>query len=144
MTSEFALISCVVLVAQGDLAEPTPMNLAQLQQAFSWDFDAPIDVQTVADGLQVSFGIGGNIAVLIGKSVVLVVDDQFSELIAKVNHAIAELRGGAVNLAINAHRHFDHAGGNKELSPAGTWIVCNVHAVEMMPKNNIINLVIAM
>ncbi len=129
--------------AQDVTSDETAMNLEQLQEAFSWDFDTPIEVQTVADGLHVFFGIGGNIAVSIGKSGVLVVDDQFPEMIPKVNDAIAELGGGAIDFAINTHWHFDHADGNKALGPAGSWIVAHEHSAEMMAKDNIINLVIA-
>ena len=143
ITSVFALLTNVALVAQDTTTDEAVMNLEQLQEAFSWNFDTPIEVQTVADGLHVLFGIGGNIAVSIGESGVLVVDDQFPEMIPKVNQAIAELGGGAIDFAINTHWHFDHADGNKALGPAGSWIVAHEHSAEMMAKDNIINLVIA-
>ncbi len=133
----------VVGVAQEPTSDETVMDLEQLSQAFSWNFDTPIEVETVADGLHVFFGIGGNIAVSIGESGVLVVDDQFPEMIPKVNEAIEELGGGPVDFAINTHWHFDHADGNKALGPAGSWIVAHEHSAEMMAKDNIINLVIA-
>ena len=141
--SVFTLLLCIASIAQDTTTDETAMNLEQLQEAFSWDFDTPIEVQTVADGLHVFFGIGGNIAVSIGESGVLVVDDQFPEMIPKVNDAIAELGGGAIDFAINTHWHFDHADGNKALGPAGSWIVAHEHSAEMMAKDNIINLVIA-
>ena len=129
--------------AQEDQKADDPWDLQQLQEAFSWDFESEIEVETVADGLHVFFGIGGNIAVSIGENGVLVVDDQFPEMIPKVNDAIASLGGGAVDFAINTHWHFDHADGNKALGPAGSWIVAHEHSAEMMAKDNIINLVIA-
>ena len=142
-----AVVVCLVVslagVAQESPSDDSAMNLEQLMEAFSWDFDVPIEVETVADGLHVFFGIGGNIAVSIGESGVLVVDDQFPEMIPKVNDAIAELGGGDIDFAINTHWHFDHADGNKALGPAGSWIVAHEHSAEMMAKDNIINLVIA-
>lgn len=137
------LFIAVVGLAQELPSDETVMDLEQLSEAFSWDFDTPIEVETVADGLHVFFGIGGNIAVSIGESGVLVVDDQFPEMIPKVNDAIAELGGGEIDFAINTHWHFDHADGNKALGPAGSWIVAHEHSAEMMAKDNIINLVIA-
>ena len=141
--SALILLVCAGAVAQDATSDESAMNLEQLQEAFSWDFDTPIEVQTVADGLHVFFGIGGNIAVSIGESGVLVVDDQFPEMIPKVNDAISELGGGAIDFAINTHWHFDHADGNKALGPSGSWIVAHEHSAEMMAKDNIINLVIA-
>ena len=142
-----AVVVCLFVsfagVAQESPSDDSAMNLEQLMEAFSWDFDVPIEVETVADGLHVFFGIGGNIAVSIGESGVLVVDDQFPEMIPKVNDAIAELGGGAIDFAINTHWHFDHADGNKALGPTGSWIVAHEHSAEMMAKDNIINLVIA-
>lgn len=118
-------------------------SLEDLAEAFFWDFNTPIRTETVAEGLYVLFGVGGNIVVSIGESGVLVVDDQFPEMIAKVNEAIAEVGGGAVDFAINTHWHFDHADGNKALGPTGTWIVAHEHSAEMMGKDNIVNLIMA-
>ena len=136
-----SLFVSIAGVAQEATSDETVMDLEQLSEAFSWDFDTPIEVETVADGLHVLFGIGGNIAVSIGDSGVLVVDDQFPEMIPKINDAIAELGGGEIDFAINTHWHFDHADGNKALGPAGSWIVAHEHSAAMMAKDNIINLV---
>ena len=138
-----SLVIGTVGSAQEMPSDETVMDLEQLSEAFSWDFDTPIEVETIADGLHVFFGIGGNIAVSIGESGVLVVDDQFPEMVPKINDAIAELGGGEIDFAINTHWHFDHADGNKALGPAGSWIVAHEHSAEMMAKDNIINLVIA-
>ena len=120
-----------------------PMNLEQLSEAFNWSFDTPIETETVAEGLLVLFGVGGNIAVSIGEDGVMVVDDQFPEMIPKVNEAIRQHGGGAVDFAVNTHWHFDHADGNKALGPAGTWIVAHENSTAMMAEDNVINLVIA-
>ena len=129
--------------AQDAAADDEPMTLEQLKTAFNWDFDVPVQTTTVADGLHVLFGVGGNIAVSIGDDGVMIVDDQFPEMVPKVNDAIAELGGGAVDFVVNTHWHFDHADGNKALGPAGSWIVAHEHSAEMMAKDNIINLVMA-
>ena len=53
------------------------------------------------------FGVGGNIAVSIGDDGVLIVDDQFPQVMDKVQAAISKAGGGAVDYAVNTHWHFD-------------------------------------
>ena len=118
------------------------MTLDELLGAFGWDFDSTeIRAEQHGDGLYVLFGLGGNIAVSIGDDGVLIVDDQFPQLIPKIQARIAELGGGAVDFAINTHWHFDHADGNLALGPQGTWLVAQANSRRMMTDARIINLV---
>ena len=120
------------------------MTLDDLLAQFGWDFEAAeIRTEKVADGLYVLFGIGGNIGVSIGEDGVLIVDDQFPEMIPKVNAAIEALGGGAVDYAVNTHWHFDHAEGNLALGPAGTKIVAHQNAREDMARGGVINMVVS-
>lgn len=120
------------------------MTLDQLLARFGWSFEAAqIRTEKVADGLYVLFGIGGNIGVSIGDDGVLIVDNQFPEMIPKVNAAIEALGGGAVDYAVNTHWHFDHAEGNLALGPAGTKIVAHQNARDDMAKGGVINMVAA-
>ena len=73
----------------------------------------------------------------------LIVDDQFPELIPKVRAAIRELGGGDIDFAINTHWHFDHAQGNLALGAADTWLVSHANSRQMMTKSNLIDLVVA-
>ena len=124
-------------------ASDEPLNLEQLLAQFNWDFDAAeITTEQVGEGLYVLFGIGGNIAVSVGEQGVLVVDDMFPEVIAKVEAAIKEIGGDGIDFAINTHWHFDHAEGNLALGPAGTWIAAHANSASMMAKENILNMVI--
>ncbi len=124
--------------ADGDEA----MNLDELMAAFQWDFDtAEVRTEKVADGLYVLFGIGGNIGVSVGPQGVLIVDDQFPEMIPKVGDAIRAVGGGAVDFAINTHWHFDHAEGNLALGPGGTWLVSQANSREKMLGDHDIDLV---
>jgi cyclase len=112
--------------------------------AFGWDMEgAEITIEKVADGLYVLFGLGGNIAVTIGDDGVLIVDDQFPQLMPKIKTAINELGGADVDFAINTHWHFDHAEGNLVLGPAGTTLVSHANSREMMQGDHVINLVVA-
>ncbi len=132
------------------LAAPAPApaqeitDLDELLARFGWDLaSAEIREETLADGLHVLFGVGGNIAVSIGEDGVLIVDDQFPALIPKVNAAIERLGGGPIEFAINTHWHFDHAEGNLALGPAGTRLVAHSHSGEMMRSGGPVNLVVA-
>ena len=120
------------------------MTLDELLAGFGWDFEtAEIMTEKVTDNLYVLFGIGGNIGVSIGEDGVLIVDDQFPEMIPKVNAAIEALGGGSIDYAVNTHWHFDHAEGNLALGPAGAKIVAHANAREDMAKGGIINMVAA-
>ena len=140
-----AVALCAFAWAQEEEAPASdePLNLEQLLVQFNWDFDAAeITTEQVGEGLYVLFGIGGNIAVSVGEQGVLVVDDMFPEVIAKVEAAIKEIGGDGIDFAINTHWHFDHAEGNLALGPAGTWIAAHANSAAMMAKENILNMVI--
>lgn len=101
-----------------------------------------IVTEQVGDDLFVLFGEGGNILVSIGEQGVLMVDDQFPEMVPKYRAAIAELGGGQdIAFVINTHWHFDHADANEVLGPQGTWFVSQENARQMMMQHNIVNVV---
>ena len=118
------------------------MNLDELMDAFGWDLSTmEITTEKVTDHFYVLFGAGGNIGVSIGSQGVMIVDDQFPELMPKIGDAIREIGGGAVDFAINTHWHFDHAEGNLALGPGGTWLVSQANSREKMLGDHVINLV---
>ena len=120
------------------------LELEQLAQAFGWDLEgAEIETQKVAEGLYVLFGVGGNIAVSIGKDGVLIVDDQLPQVIDKIEAAIAKVGGEGVDYAVNTHWHFDHAEGNNVLGPNGTTIIAHSNARAGMAKGGLVNMVVA-
>jgi glyoxylase-like metal-dependent hydrolase (beta-lactamase superfamily II) len=119
-------------------AAPAFAQLANLEEALR---TTPITALELAENFHVLFGVGGNILVSIGENGVLIVDDQFPQMVPKYKAKIGELGGGAIDFAINTHWHFDHADGNQVLGPEGTWLVAHANSREMMTKNNVINLV---
>jgi glyoxylase-like metal-dependent hydrolase (beta-lactamase superfamily II) len=114
---------------------------AQLQNLDEQLRTTPIRAEKIADDFYVLFGVGGNIALSLGEQGVLIVDDQFPQMVPKYKATIAELGGGAIDFAINTHWHFDHADGNQVLGPDGTWLVSQENSRQMMMKDNVINLV---
>ena len=136
------LIGSPVFVKADD--HENTLNMEQLAQTFGWDLEgAEIQSQKVADGLYVLFGIGGNIAVSIGEDGVLIVDDQFPQVMDKIEAVISKIGGAKIDYAINTHWHFDHAEGNNALGPKGTTIVAHANARADMQQGGIVNMVIA-
>lgn len=138
------VLTCVTAFAHGhgNNAAPEPLDLDQLLETVGWDFaTAEITTQKISEDFYVLFGIGGNIGVSIGADGVLVVDDQFPQMIPKIRQAIAALGGDSINFAVNTHWHFDHAEGNLSLGAENTWLVAQENSREMMKSDHIINLV---
>ena len=141
-----SFVSGLALPAIADEVEAPSetLGLGELLATFGWDLEsAEIRSQKLAEGFYVLFGLGGNIAVSIGESGTLIVDDQFPELMPKIKTVLSELGSEGVDFAINTHWHFDHAEGNLALGPAGTWIVSQANSRERMETSNIINLTVA-
>lgn len=147
----FAVIYCLALavfseslVAHDTEVTPEPMTIDEATKAFNWDLEgAEIRTQKVVDGLYVLFGVGGNIAVNIGNDGVLIVDDQFPQLMPKIKDAIAKMGGKEIDFAVTTHWHFDHADGNLTLGQEGTWLVAQENSRAMMQDDHTINLVFA-
>lgn len=137
-----ALALSIFLLASPAIAHDA-VSLAQLAEMFGWDFvNAEIKTEKVGDHLYVLFGMGGNIAVSVGNQGVLIVDDQFPELIPKIKDAISEIGGdGDVDFAINTHWHFDHAESNAVLGEDGTWLVSQLNSRQMMLGDNLVDMV---
>ena len=142
------IAAALVWLAVGGAADNT-MSLDELLERFGWDFaTAEVTTEQVGEGLYALFGLGGNIAVSIGTDGVLIVDDQFPEMVPKIRAAIEALgretgAGSAIDYVVNTHWHFDHAQGNLALGPAGTRILAHANARRDMARGGLINLVIA-
>lgn len=105
------------------------------------DFSAArIRVETIASGLHVLFGVGGNVLASIGNQGVLLVDDQYPGMVPKIKSTIRELGGGGADFVINTHWHFDHTGGNPLVAADGSWFVAHVNSRRMMTERQVVNL----
>ena len=81
-----------------------------------------IKAEKVAGSVYVLTGSGGNIGVSVGEDGVVMVDDQFAPLAAKIQAAIKSLTDRPVRFVLNTHWHFDHAGGNEDFGRTATLI----------------------
>lgn len=79
-----------------------------------------ITTETLAPGVAVLFGAGGNIGVSHGPDGTVLIDDQFAPLTDKIVAAVAGLGATPVRFVVNTHWHFDHAGGNENLGKTAT------------------------
>ncbi len=137
------IASCVGLLVCSSSQAQNPLSPNQLMQSRGIDFaTSEITVETVAPGLHVLFGVGGNVAVSIGDQGVLVVDDQYPAMVPKIRAAIRELGGREVDFVVNTHWHFDHTDGNPLLGSAGSLIVSQVNSRLMMTERQLINLTV--
>ena len=122
--------------------KPAAASLPQLLDAFGWSFDnTEVSTQKIDDNLYVLFGVGGNLAISIGEQGVLMVDDQFPEMLPKIEAAVKELGGEGIDFVVNTHWHFDHAEGNLGLGPKGVWLVSQANSRSMMMDPHNVNLV---
>ncbi len=133
----------LVLVLAGVAAQPQEvMTGNEFYESRGIDLDAAeIRIETVAPGLHVIFGVGGNVAVSIGDQGVFVVDDQIPAIVPKISAAVRELGGGEVDFVVNTHWHFDHTDGNPIFGKGGSWIVSQSNSRRMMTDSQLINLV---
>jgi glyoxylase-like metal-dependent hydrolase (beta-lactamase superfamily II) len=84
--------------------------------------DVEIKITHVAGNIYMLQGRGGNIGVSAGEDGILVVDDQFDYLSAKIKDAIKTIHPGEIKYLFNTHHHGDHTGGNKNFGGEATII----------------------
>ncbi|MGL4542337.1 MAG: MBL fold metallo-hydrolase [Polymorphobacter sp.] len=110
-----------LLLAAALLAAPVAAPVAA--QA---EFDkVEITSETLAPGLHVLFGAGGNIGVSTGADATVLIDDQYAPLTARIVAATAKLSPQPIKFVINTHWHGDHTGGNENLGKAGAVIIAH-------------------
>ncbi len=82
-----------------------------------------IKTETLAPGVAVLFGMGGNIGVSHGEDGTILIDDQYAPLTPKIIAAVAAIPANPVKFVLNTHWHGDHSGGNENLGKAGAVIM---------------------
>jgi glyoxylase-like metal-dependent hydrolase (beta-lactamase superfamily II) len=75
-----------------------------------------IKAEKVAGNVYMLKGAGGNIGVSVGDDGIVIIDDQFAQLVPKIRAALKEITDKPVRFVINTHWHMDHTGGNAPLS----------------------------
>jgi glyoxylase-like metal-dependent hydrolase (beta-lactamase superfamily II) len=99
-----------------------------------------ITTTPVAGSIYMLQGSGGNIGVSVGADGVLIVDDQFAPLTAKIQSAIGALSREPVQFVVNTHWHYDHTDGNTNFGRAGAIIVAHENARTRMTRTDTVSL----
>jgi glyoxylase-like metal-dependent hydrolase (beta-lactamase superfamily II) len=79
----------------------------------------------VAGNVHVLMGRGGNIGVLVSDDGVILVDDDYAPLTARVQAAVRAISPRPIRFLLNTHWHGDHTGGNESLGRAGVLIMAH-------------------
>lgn len=83
-----------------------------------------IETVPVAGNISMLVGSGGNIGVSAGDDGILIIDDQYAPLAAKIKTALAALGSDSPKFLLNTHFHGDHTGGNADFG-AGSIIIAH-------------------
>jgi len=98
---------------------------------------AKVEIETIAvrGGVSMLTGAGGNIGVSSGPDGLLIIDDQYAPLSAKISSALDKLAGDQPQFIVNTHFHGDHTGGNVHFSTSGT-IIAHDNVRARLAKDN--------
>ena len=77
--------------------------------------DVKIETMSIAPGIYMLVGRGGNVGLTVGVDGAAIIDDQFADMAPKIRAAVAMLSDKPVHFVINTHLHGDHTGGNDAL-----------------------------
>ena len=81
-----------------------------------------IETVRVTGNISMLIGSGGNIGVSTGADGLLIIDDQYAPLAAKIRVALSQLGSDTPKFLLNTHFHGDHTGGNAEFGVASIII----------------------
>ncbi len=87
--------------------------------------EVEIKTTSVAEGVYMLQGAGGNIGLSVGEDGAFLIDDQFAPLNEKILAAVAAVTDKSVEFVLNTHYHGDHTGGNELLGKSGAHIVAH-------------------
>jgi len=96
-----------------------------------------LETQKLAEGLSLISGAGGNVALMVGPSGVLLVDDKVAPATPELQKAIAAVTPKPVRFVFNTHWHGDHTGGNAVLGGAGAVIVAHDNVLKRLSSKQL-------
>ena len=100
-----------------------------------------VTVITVAPGVYMLQGAGGNIGLSVGDDEPFLIDDQYAPLTPKIRAAIATVTQKPVRFLLNTHWHGDHTGGNADMASTGSILVAHENVRQRMSTEQFIEAV---
>jgi len=97
-----------------------------------------IETTKVAERIYMLQGRGGNIGVSAGEDGVVLIDDQYAPLTAKIEAAIDKITDRPVRFVLNTHWHGDHTGGNEYFGKTGGVIVAHDNVRKRLSSEQVI------
>jgi glyoxylase-like metal-dependent hydrolase (beta-lactamase superfamily II) len=113
MKITLALMSCAFCTVAAAQVEKAPIPPP----------DVKIETVSIAPGIYMLVGRGGNIGLSVGVDGAAIIDDQFADMVPKIRAAVALLSEQPVKFVINTHLHGDHTGGNDAFGKSGAVII---------------------
>jgi glyoxylase-like metal-dependent hydrolase (beta-lactamase superfamily II) len=106
---------------------------AFIASATAQDFEKiQIETVKVTERIYMLVGGGGNIGVSAGEDGVLLIDDQFGQLMEKIKAAISKISDRPIRLVLNTNWHYDHVSGNELLGKSGALIISHENSRKLM------------
>ncbi len=87
-----------------------------------------------------SDGEAGNIAVYENPDGLVLVDDQWIELMPKVKKLLATISNKSVKYVLNTHFHYDHSDGNKVFGKEGAIIISHDNIRKRLASTQVLSL----
>lgn len=97
-----------------------------------------IRAETLAPGVTVLFGAGGNIGLSHGEDGNVLIDDQFAPLTERILAAVRAVDPDPIRFVVNTHWHGDHTGGNENIGRTGAVIVAHDNVRRRMSMEQVI------
>jgi cyclase len=94
----------------------------------------PIKATKLTDRIVLLTGDGGNVAVVIGDSGLMVIDGGFPNRADEMVKAISGVDARKVQVLFDTHWHYDHTGCNEALGAAGAKIIGHVNTKKWLAK----------
>ncbi len=118
------LVTVALAMAMGASAQqPAAPAAPPAPAAMPAPADVKIETLSVAPGIYMLMGRGGNIGLTVGVDGAAIIDDQFADMAPKIRAAVAMLSDSPVKFVINTHLHGDHTGGNDAFGKSGAVII---------------------
>ena len=87
-----------------------------------------------------SYGEAGNIAIYENADGLVLVDDQWVELLPKVKKLLATISKKPVKYVLNTHFHYDHSDGNKVFGKEGAIIISHDNIRRRLEEKQVLSL----